>query len=92
MGKKSRRQRVPNAASRRGATPGRFDESIQPKLTVAEAEAECRAAAATIKASGDADDNNALIISQHPDFMRAMTALIRSVTLNTADDHENLTA
>ena len=89
MGKKSRGQRVPNAASRRGPTPGRSDEpSTQPKLTVAEAEAELRAAMAAIPPSRD---NNVVKVSEHPRCVRAIVALSFAVTLDD-DDHGNFSA
>ena len=88
MGKKSRRQRVPNAASRRGPTPGRSDEpSTQPKLTVAEAEAECRAAIAAIPPKSDGQ----LEVSTDPRSMRAIEHLMDALTLDV-DDQRNFQA
>ena len=82
MGKKSRRQRV-NAASRRGAT-GRFDESTQPKLTVAEAEAELRAAMAAVPPS----NGKVVKVSEHPRCARAIVALSAAVTVDDDDQTE----
>ena len=99
MGKKSRRQRAPNAASRRGATPGRFDNDVrtqparrepntQPKLTVAEAEAEIRAAIEAIRPKGDGPSAE---ITKDPRCVRAIAALTGAVTLDK-DDRSNLSA
>ena len=110
MGKKSRRDRAAygplrppgsqtTRGSRRGPTPGRFDNDVQsqparnepsdqPKLTVAEAEAECRAAMAAIPPSYD---KSAVKISQHPRILRAIVALTKAVTLDE-DDQRNLTS
>ena len=83
--------------SRRGTTAGRFDDDVQParnepsaqpKPTVAEAEAELRAAIAAIPPS---PDNNVVKVSEHPRCVRAIVALSFAVTLDD-DDHSNFSA
>ena len=110
MGKKSRRQRVPNAASRRGPTPGRSEDDVQsqpaqnepnsqPKLTVAEAEAELRAAILEARCV-DAEDSRIEVTPQgtsrievtpqnHPRYFAAITGLMQAVAPDI-DDRKKL--
>ena len=85
--------------SRRGTTPGRFDNDVrsqparrepntQPKLTVAEAEAEIRAAIEAIRPKGDEPSAE---ITKDPRCVRAIAALTAAVTLDK-DDRSNLSA
>ena len=82
--------------SRRGTTAGRFDDDVQParnepsaqpKPTVAEAEAELRAAIAAIPPSPD----GSVEVATDPRSMRAIEALRDAVTLDE-DDNENFKA
>ena len=102
MGKKSRRDRAAYGPLRpRGPTPRRSDDGVrlqparrepstQPKLTVAEVEAELRAAMAAIPPS-EYRDNSVVNISQHPRCIRAFAALSSAVTLDE-DDQRNFAA
>ena len=85
--------------SRRGTTAGRFDDAVrsqparrepntQPKLTVAEAEAEIRAAIEAIRPKGDEPSAE---ITKDPRCVRAIAALTKAVTLDK-DDRSNLSA
>ena len=76
--------------SRRGTTAGRFDDNVQParnepsaqpKPTVAEAEAELRAAIAAIPPSPD----GSVEVATDPRSMRAMVGLQEAVTLDEDD-------
>ena len=76
--------------SRRGTTAGRFDDDVQParnepsaqpKPTVAEAEAELRAAIAAIPPSPD----GSVEVATDPRSMRAMVGLQEAVTLDEDD-------
>ena len=99
MGKKSRRDRAAYGPLRpRGPPPRRSDDGVrlqparrepstQPKLTVAEAEAECRAAIAAIPPKSD----GSLEVSTDPRSMRAIEHLMDAVTLDE-DDQRNFQA
>ena len=72
--------------SRRGTT--RNEPNTQPKLTVAEAEAEIRAAIEAIRPKGDGSSAE---ITKDPRCVRAIAALTGAVTLDK-DDRSNLSA
>ena len=94
MGKKSRRQRVPNAASRRGPTPVTIDtaeDDAAPTVTastlsperraaaIAAAEAECWAALES------AEGGVAFSPETHPRLFRANLALVDAISLGDDD-------
>ena len=93
MGKKSRRDRAAYGPLRpRGPPPRRSDDGVrlqparrepstQPKLTVAEAEAECRAAIESEGSSGGI----ALGPETHPRLFRANLALVDAIALDEDD-------
>ena len=94
MGKKSRRDRAAYGPLRpRGPTPRRSDDGVrlqparrgpstQPKLTVAEAEAEFRAAIAAIPPRLD---NEEVKIYEDARCIQALAALTRAVTIDEDD-------
>jgi len=98
MGKKSRRQRVPNAASRRGvdietarrkvnSSPSASTLSPEQRAAaVAAAEAECQAAMA---AAAPLADNVLMTPESHPRLFQANSELMDAVSLDE-DDNANL--